>query len=900
VGLAFPTNATIGFADTLIGVGGKLAAFAEAATIKETRANIGDAAFIALKKTPAAVGKAFDPRTPDGLINIGAAVLAVKMTANARGNVIAKKGTIKTTSTKKSFDTSNKNLVVKQKGHFQNIKGKKVNFETRRVINPKGHGRASTIFKTQKGQIIGKTSARTKIVKGKPRHVSISQRTGIKQVGKRAKVIKAKKSIKRAIARENLRKLDANTKAIKARTSNLKVLKKAKVSSSIIKKEISRIRSLRKGSRILQKQLRKEGFPPGARGKLRKELAGKPIKSIKPLKLPKAQKGKRILRVRLKEGPRKVVSAITSPLRKTTQTVKSFALKVKRFIKRVDSRGRKMDVKIQKRVDAIVNRIVRESIKLDKLGKAQLNRVARQFNRIKNPTVKKVKVFLSRANKLIRTVKKTGKGISKKASRIAARTERALLRKLDKTTNKLALKFSKLEKGVSRLTDRQINRILNLDKALRASLKRSGGRLTKTGKKILVRLEKALPFKVKLIKLKPRRAKGVPKPMTGRRAFSRRAARKTRITDQEKFTVRQILKGKKKITNKTPARIRKIVRKAKVIAAKKKAEGLKMRASRKLAGKQRKQIRRQSEINKVIRDIKRKKSEPKTIFILSRKSAVRGANRRLRLLEQADKNKNTNINSLHKQQTKAQNTARSQTQGSGQQTLLKQITKQTKKTKTINNQISKITKARPTKTTRRAVSSTKNTLTKARQQLVLISKKVTAKPLKGIFKRQIAIVSALVSRLNIATSRFNTKAGIALPPDIKDPITKPIVIQDTEKKVKEAVKIKEEEIEVPDVTIYNITNTNLSNIINTILGTVAGTQFLRRNGRVVAAKTPLTKGALMQLRPYLFNKFKNKQFVFLPDMYSLIFGVRATPKQRITLLKPGRIFTGIESRAIVS
>lgn len=862
VALAFPTNATIGFADTLIGVGGKLAAFAEAATLKETRANIGDAAFIALKKTPAAVGKAFDPRTPDGLINIGAAVLAVKMAASARGNVIAKKGTIKTTSTKKSFNSSNKSLVVKQKGSFQNIKGKKVNFETRRVINPKGQGRASTIFKTQKGRIIGKTSARTKLVKGKPRQVSIARRAGIKQVGKKAKTTKAQHSTKRALARENVRKLDATTKSIKIREANLKFLKKSKVAKLFIKREIAKLNSLKKGSRILQKQLRKDGFPPGARGGLRKELAGKPGKPIKVAKLIKP-KGKTILKIRLKKGPRKVVEAITLPLKKTTQTVRSFALKVKRFIKRVDARGKKIDVKIQKRVDAIVNRIVRESIKLDKLGKAQLNKIARQFNRIKNPTVKQVKTFLSKANKIIRKV-------GKKTSDAAARTERALLRKLDKTTNKLAIKFSKLEKGVSRLTDRQINRILNLDKALKASIRRGGGRLTKPVKSILRRLEKAIPFKVKLIKIKPRRAPGVPKPRTGRRAQPRRAARKTRITDREKAILDRISKGKEKITTSTPTRVRKLLR--------------------------RKVIKGQAEINKLIGDIKRKNSKEATIFLASKKSAQKGARSRLRLLEQADKRAAAKVNKLQQAQGKAISKAKKQTQGTGQQTLLKQLTKETKKTKALNKQANAMTKAKPTKRARSAASSAKKTLSKARQQLVLISKKVTAKPLKGIFKRQAAIIGALIPRFNIARARFNAKGGIITPiPDIKDPITK----TDVKDKVKSKEKIKEDTIIIPDETI-DTANVDIVRIVTSILGAVAGTQFLRSGGKVVAAKTPLTKSNIRALRPFLFRQFRKKRFVFLPDMYSLIFGVRATPKQRITLLKPGRIFTGVERRAIVT
>lgn len=46
-------------------------------------------------------------------------------------------------------------------------------------------------------------------------------------------------------------------------------------------------------------------------------------------------------------------------------------------------------------------------------------------------------------------------------------------------------------------------------------------------------------------------------------------------------------------------------------------------------------------------------------------------------------------------------------------------------------------------------------------------------------------------------------------------------------------------------------------------------------------------------------KAADKNFVFIPDLASRLFGIRATPKQRRRLLRVGKVFSGLEDRPIV-
>ncbi len=141
---------------------------------------------------------------------------------------------------------------------------------------------------------------------------------------------------------------------------------------------------------------------------------------------------------------------------------------------------------------------------------------------------------------------------------------------------------------------------------------------------------------------------------------------------------------------------------------------------------------------------------------------------------------------------------------------------------------------------------------------------------------------------------------------------KPFVISkpDQERIVKQAQKqevtpkvdeiIEEDTITIPDVILTVASAAALTTIITRLLTQVGGTKFIESGGKRFLVPTAPTKAGYAALAKRLFARFKRKRFVFLPDMYSLIFGIKARPKQRIKLLKVGRIFTGLERRPVIA
>jgi hypothetical protein len=120
-----------------------------------------------------------------------------------------------------------------------------------------------------------------------------------------------------------------------------------------------------------------------------------------------------------------------------------------------------------------------------------------------------------------------------------------------------------------------------------------------------------------------------------------------------------------------------------------------------------------------------------------------------------------------------------------------------------------------------------------------------------------------------------------------------------EQEQKQTPKVKEETIVVPNVRIDNLPKERQNQIVNTIIASIIGTRLIRTaGGKKVIPQTRL-RGPMGNFRNYIFNKLSRKKFVFTPDIYSIIFGIKAKAGQKIKLLKIGRIFTGTERRAIV-
>lgn len=44
---------------------------------------------------------------------------------------------------------------------------------------------------------------------------------------------------------------------------------------------------------------------------------------------------------------------------------------------------------------------------------------------------------------------------------------------------------------------------------------------------------------------------------------------------------------------------------------------------------------------------------------------------------------------------------------------------------------------------------------------------------------------------------------------------------------------------------------------------------------------------------------KSRKFLYIPDLYSILYGIKANPKEKKELLKPGKVFTGLEVRKLI-
>ena len=67
----------------------------------------------------------------------------------------------------------------------------------------------------------------------------------------------------------------------------------------------------------------------------------------------------------------------------------------------------------------------------------------------------------------------------------------------------------------------------------------------------------------------------------------------------------------------------------------------------------------------------------------------------------------------------------------------------------------------------------------------------------------------------------------------------------------------------------------------------------------VLKKINFEKKKEKKLRRLVSFSLRKKKFIYLPDLYSLIFGVKANKSERAAFLKMGRVFTGLEGRKLV-
>lgn len=550
-----------------------------------------------------------------------------------------------------------------------------------------------------------------------------------------------------------------------------------------------------------------------------------------------------------------------------------------------------------------VSKILSQAKRTKKFSKSQIRTIQGLTKRfIKNPTAKRLNAVKVQLRKGIAPLKK---GITKVKQKVlitkldTIRFSRKLVNSV-KTRLSRAVRLKGLElrtvglKVGTRLTKAQFRALTNIERLAKRTTKPAQRAL---GKAIIV-FNKNSPVTIQLVKLS--QSKGLGQTVLSGRDV--RALTKGRLGTVRGF---KRLGGKTKLSvirlaqlvqrgriklQQLPKRLQRKVRIAqqKLIrrAIPKKEKGLAARTVRKIRGEQIKARLRASQIKESMKRLAARAKQPRTVFSVNAKTAARGALARSKVLGQV--------------QRSAQNQVKTNpsTSSSGLNTLTKQLSK-------ANKDLGNIGKSKTPAAAKQALGKVAKNVEISSGRLQLILKKPISKPLLSIA----AMTIILASQIGQAAASIVSGVGIKprktqIGPTRQD--QRSVVAQKSKVGLKTRTGTtpkapqKFKSITIPDTTLKNPTDTQLLGIITSILGSVAGASFLLRSRGVrTALKQTRTRGGLLKLRKLLFSRFRRKRFVFVPDMYSLIFGVRATPGERVRLLRVGRIFSGAEIRKIV-
>lgn len=497
-----------------------------------------------------------------------------------------------------------------------------------------------------------------------------------------------------------------------------------------------------------------------------------------------------------------------------------------------------------------ISKVVRKTASLAKKStgatkKALVNTAKRAKAFAKSPN--KVRQLTNRANAISRLAKqKAAKAIKAPGKRI--RTTRGRVQK-----NKLIAR-EKLKKIIAN------EKAIKFRKAQVKDLSKSFGRKSPTVRvlrKRVLRLQKAnrqfardfrqLGFSRSSIARTLRPPKKVPLKKVPLKKFTKGEARRIRTSrlrarkkSEELIIAKLIVKGKKKVTPKTPARIRKLVKKLKIEAAKKKVTGLQERQLRKLAGKKSKAVRTK---------------EQKRVALERERSGRIARRDRAKSEEMVD--------ALRRARDKKQFAqAKQKVQG-----MLKDK----------RGQIGRL----------QLKLKTKPKL-KVRQEIRV-----------GI-RREFAVASALVIAANavIARSIFDNK----LLNPIIGPGQEPKVIQAQKPKaiVKPKGTVPVDAEKVIQSGIQQLQGKTLIQQIQFIAAALAlGGAFKALRNLPQQLTVGNLRAAAGAYRAAYFAFLKSRRFVFFPDLIAVLTGEKASRSERIKLLKKGRLFTGLEARKLV-
>ena len=390
--LAIPARATVGVGEQAVIAGFKLAATGRARRLGlEVRAEEKRAA----KAIPKTIASGFDPRTPEGLANIIAAVVAFKFSKAS-----TKSSTVSTSAAKAGIKIS-----CEKVGQLK----VRVSPATKKVL----------ANAAKKARQIAKSPNKIKSIKGKAQRMIGKAKAAVKQP-------KINRLSRKRLATEKARRLAQNRVALKTFKDGLRSIKKLKkkgaVEKSAIKATARKVRGIQKRNAQLLREINELGFS-----------ATKLIKGIK--KIPKVKPG----RVRIiKKGKTKVDSGKGRARRIRAARKRTAKRSQEKTIARLIFKGKKkLTPSTPTRIRKLVRQLQRQAAEKAKRGraKAPLRRAA---------GIKKKRMAQQEQRDLARAIARERAKLKRDAARSKQMVEKLRKAKTKKQHDKIASGVRKL------------------------------------------------------------------------------------------------------------------------------------------------------------------------------------------------------------------------------------------------------------------------------------------------------------------------------------------------------------------------------------------------------------------------------------------------------------------------
>jgi len=706
---------------------------------------------------------------------------------------------------------------------------------------------------------------------------------------------------KQTIAKQKLRQIEGGRRAIKFQEKTVRFLRKTKSPKAQVDLAKSRIRDFKKRLRVLDKEVNKL-VNQGTKARLQIGLKLKSKAKAKVTPKPKPKKKVGLQRKDIKEA---IAREKLIKIEGNKRVIKIQRNTINALKKAKASKGQiRKAVIILKKMIKRTKQLEGEVLKLvSPFNAAKILRALRQKSKVKpKPKLKlkkkiTIKKFTKGEGRRIRKAK--GRVIKQRGSDELGKTPEGR-RTLLTLIRKKKIKFEKLSTRTKKA----------LRKAFRKEFKEKPERIMILRKTVLRRAKIATPkekgvgiarqsikeavARQKLIKLRRIQVKirldnqRFNALVKSNQAQVFRDALYRKIISRVKEGQRIVSEVKKLINADTIKKLSNEIRKDKrgsVIlkfknikpkkspASKKKIESDIMKAQR-IAQEIKKDLNKDNSISQLIKDFEKAKQTQKIIKqdIVKVKKSPFSPKERIREIKRLN-----NVDNVLKQVEKS-------IQGKGQKTI--QVLK--------NKQIAKIKQA--VKQGKKGVGSKVKAIQKTLVKNVGIAKKLNLIKAIGIFNRQILGLAAILREEQRQTQKrqLGQKQELAIKTK-----TKTKQKQKVEAKQDQKQDTVTQEVTIPKEDVAQDSATRQNQIVTQLIGLAVTTKFVRINGKNYQVKTPPTKKGFFTLKRRVLSLIKRKRFIFIPDLFSIIFGIRAKPGQKVKLLRKGRIFTGTELRPIV-